>query len=113
MHSWEWSIASKSSHVFGDDRRDESSCVVRCIISCSYSGGNGGGGGGRGSPFFFSYMLSCKHFHQLIHLCFQCINIILHSRLFSCILIHCFSYVDSGFVRTSSSQLESEERKMQ
>src|ERR1051325_7278378 len=112
MHSWEWSIASKSSHVFGDDRRDESSCVVRCIISCSYSGGNGGGGG-RGSPFFFSYMLSCKHFHQLIHLCFQCINIILHSRVFRRILIHCLSYVDSGFVRTSSSQLESEERKMQ
>src|ERR1051325_3022882 len=64
---WKWSITSESSHVFGDDRRNDNSCIVgcvvscivSCVVSCSYSGGNGGsGGGGSGGPFFLPYMLS-------------------------------------------------------
>src|ERR1051325_145883 len=68
LPSWKWSITSESSHVFGDDRGNDSSCIVRCVVSCvvscGYSGGHrGGGGGSSGGPFFLPYMLSCKHFH--------------------------------------------------
>src|ERR1051325_7153534 len=54
LHSWKFSIASGSSHVSGEDGRNDSSCVV----SCSCSGGNGGGG-----PLFLSCMLSREHLH--------------------------------------------------